>query len=348
MHNNFMKLQAAVVLALLAISSTTLADINCLTAAEATDTNDNGYAVAVQGDQGQGSIDCSVFEGFNGPMHPVTAILLEGGVGNTGTIGTVDDPLHWSVTDPDPNVHVDIAYILNSGDGQKCIITMANNSRAGNAGAGLKTNKDSTFVACADDYSTPQPAPTPTPPLATDQNNDCATNPDTAGFQTLIDNNPLFHGLILFGPGIEEGNSGLCTSKNLGDGKLKRCVNRCIKPGTTPNVAYNTPFYDDPGSYQVCTGDGPFYPIECRACELHTDVVADPNSPNTEFCWEQIQKAELTSTHFPNGSYKKAPGSKGEQVWGIDRKHGSDCYLINGRTASGWPYSYWFPSDCPK
>jgi len=357
MDNNFMKMKAAVVVAAFALPSITFADGLCLTAFEATDENDSGRGTLVQGDQGQGSIDCSVFQGYDSGMQDISQYIeLEGGVSNLGVIGTVTEPLFWKVSDLAPaDIHVDVLFISNAGDGSRCSQFYVNNAHSGYAGAGLKINKDSTVVACADSHFDPQPIPAPTPPLATNGDNDCGVG-DTKVFQDAIDASNGYHGLILFGPGVAEGSSGLCTKTNLKDdpekGKLKQCVNRCINPAANPDLQRNTPVFDDPSANSVCTGDGPFYPIECRVCELHTDV-EDPQNPGVEYCWEQIQKANLEDTANPqlpdysNGTFKKAPGSKGEQVWGIDRKHGSDCYLINGKTASGWPYSYWFPSGCP-
>jgi hypothetical protein len=99
--------------------------------------------------------------------------------------------------------------------------------------------------------------------------------------------------------------------------------------------------------------DGRF-PIECRVCELTAIVDSDFFEPELPFCWEQGQDVQIGTTDpkgdpnpFPN-TFKLPPPDQGNQAWTVNGKFGSICYLISGRTRSGYPYSYWAPSGCPN
>ena len=67
MFRDYMKTRLAVFLAVFALPGGVFAGV-CLTPEQATDPADMGFAVAIQSDQGQGSIECSAFIGPGGPM----------------------------------------------------------------------------------------------------------------------------------------------------------------------------------------------------------------------------------------------------------------------------------------
>lgn len=341
MFKDNIKMKLAVVMAVFTLPA--LVSAECLTTETATNDADTGYATQIQADQGQGSIDCSAFIGRGGPMYQIP-------VSQDKLIGTVTEPpgpIKWEVTDPDINVNVDVVFIGNS-DGSRCTQFYSGNARSGFAAAGTKTNKESTLIACTDDFSEPAPLPAPVPPVTT--NDTCADDPNTADFQTAINNNPVYDWVIVGGRNTTsgaEGNTAICVDEGNGNGVMTRCVERCITPATDATV----PWYQ-PGSAAHtanCLGDGPFFPIECRACELSSVVESDLFDPDTQFCWEQAQKATLEPRgDFPGGSFKLPPGEQGEQGWTVKGRNGSQCYLISGATQSGYRYSYWAPSGCPN
>ena len=340
MFRNYIKTKLGVVVVMLALPA--MVSALCLSTDDATDPADNGFATQVQADQGQGSIDCTAFIGRGGPMHQIPVWQDK----TIGTVTTPPGPINWKVTDPDINANVDVVFVGNS-DGSRCTQFYSGNARSGFAAAGEKTNKDSLLIACSDDFSEPAPPPAPVPPITTTDN--CSSDPNTEAFQLAINNNPNYDWVILGGRNTEsgaEGNTAICVDEGNGNGKMTRCVERCITPAadaTVPWYAPGTPEYD-----ANCLGDGPFFPIECRACELNSVVASDLFDPDTQFCWEQAQKATLGSAHFPNGSFKLPPGEQGEQGWTVKGRNGSQCYLISGATQSGYRYSYWAPSGCPK
>lgn len=314
----------------------------CLTPDQATDTDDSGYATAVQADQGNGSIECSAFIGPGGPMFQIP-------VQQDKTIGTVDpfSPIRWTVNDPDMSVNADVVFIGNS-DGSRCTQYYKGNARSGFAAAGTKDNKDATLVACSDGFSEPQPAAPPTPPVST--SGDCTQDPDDAALQSAINDNGKYDVVIGIGRGDKGDNTAICSDTN-GLGAQKRCVDRCITPDPLSPVTWY-----EPGTLEYednCTGDGPFYPIECRACELSSVIDSDPYvNGSPQYCWEQLQKADLSykgpDGNLLNGSFKKAPGPKSNQVWKVDEYAGSTCYKISGTTDTGYQYAYWVPTGCPK
>lgn len=264
--------------------------------------------------------------------------------------GTVDSPIFWSVPDSEPD-NVDVVFVGNS-DGARCTQSYSGNARSGFAGAGTKTNKNAILLACTDNYSEPEPPALPVAPKPPIIGENCDSDEDTSAFQKAIDNNPNYDWVIAGGRNKEsggEGNTAICVDRFNGDtdgnGKITRCVSRCVTPPTGSDVPWFAPGSDDYIEY--CGGDGPFFPIECRACALSTEVVSDYFDPETQFCWEQAQKAEVGSNKFANGSFKLPPPEQGRQAWDIKGRKGSYCYLISGQTQSGWPYAYWVPSNCP-
>ena len=150
MFMNYLKTKLAVCISLFALPALVSAGV-CLTPEQATDPEDNGFATAVQSDQGQGSIDCTAFIGPGGAMFEIP-------VAQDKPVGTVDplDPIQWTVTDPDLSVNADVVFIGNS-DGTRCTQFYKSNARSGFAAAGTKNNKAATLVACSDGFSEPEP-----------------------------------------------------------------------------------------------------------------------------------------------------------------------------------------------
>jgi len=331
------RLRTVVVAAALALPVMVSAG-ECLTTEEATNTieedGETGYATQIQSDQGQGGINCSAFTGPGGAMYqiPVAQDKLK---------GPVSDPIKWSVTDPDPDINVDVVFIGNS-DGSRCSQFYSGNARSGFAGAGTKRNKDATLVACSDGFVEPlppEPPVPPTPPLTT-IDGDCSSDPSTAAFQMAINDNPDYDYVIVGGRNDDsggEGNTAICVDQQNGDGRMKRCVERCITPDADSPVAYapNDPECLDPTAA--------IFPLKCRACELSSVVDSDLFEPDLPFCWEQAQKVDLDAETF-----RLPPPEQGEQGWTIKGRQGSRCYLISGQTQSGYRYSYWAPSGCPR
>jgi hypothetical protein len=305
-----------------------LVDASCLTPAEATDPADTGYATAVQADQGQGSIDCSVFTGPGGPMHQIQ-LLQDKPVGTVSPL----DPIHWTVNSTDPDENVDVLFIGNS-DGSRCNQYYKGNARAGFAAAGSKNNKAATVLGCSDGFSEQLPPAPPVPPISSSE--DCSVDPDSAALQAAINDNGKYDVVIGIGRGAKGDNTAIC-SDNTGLGAQKRCVATCVTPDINSPIAY------DPDAPE-CDTDGPFFPLKCRACELSIVVDSDPyTDENPPYCWEQLQKVDLTA-----GTFTKSPGPKSNQIWKVDEYAGSNCYLISGTTDTGYRYSYWVPTGCPK
>ena len=337
----------------------------CLTPLQATnrdkEDDEKGFATQVQADQGQGSIDCSAFIGLGGPMQSIS-------VNQNTLIGTVDEPIKWSVLEGQADV--DVIYIGNS-DGSRCTQFYSGNARSGYAGAGSKTNKDAILVACTDNQSEPEPPEPPTPPTPpiTTINGECSGD-DTKAFQAAIDGSEKFDWVIIGGRDTSsggEGNTAICVDQQNTVGTngvaaaaaedttgdiMTRCVERCITPDpATTGVLWYPLDADERKPGGICTGNGDvngFFPIECRACELSSEVASDIFDPDTQFCWEQAQRAETGNEHFPNGSFTLPPPEQGEQSWTVKGRQGSRCYLISGATQSGYRYSYWAPSGCPN
>src|SRR5210317_1880524 len=97
MIKNYLKINLVMVMAVFAMPALVSAN-ECLTPVEATDSSveNNGFAVAVQADQGQGAIDCSAFIGKSGdPMVPAVGFTLTEGANGSGvnpTAGTMGSP----------------------------------------------------------------------------------------------------------------------------------------------------------------------------------------------------------------------------------------------------------------
>ena len=333
MLRDYLRLKLMLVTALLVMP--VVVSAICLTPDQATDPNDKGYATAVQADQGNGSIDCTAFIGPGGPMHQVPIVQDK-------TLGTVApyDPIHWSLpAGTDASDNVDVLYIGNS-DGSRCNQYYKGNALAGFAAAGSKLNKPSDLVACADGYSEPQPQEAPVPPVSTSSDTcDDIKDPESKKLQDAINENGKYDVVIGIGRGKKGDNTAVCTDTSVGD--QNRCVDRCITPDPVNNPV---PVLADPHTDLDCEGDGPTFPLKCRVCELSTVVDSDPyTNGSPQFCWEQLQKVNLTE-----GTFKKAPGPKSSQVWKVDEYAGSTCYKVSGTTDSGYQYSYWVPSGCPK
>jgi hypothetical protein len=354
MFRDYLKTRLAVFLAALALPGVLVAGV-CLTPDQATNDAplETGFTVAIQSDQGQGSIDCSAFTGSGGPMFQID-------VNQDKTVGTAFPyaPIFWSippgaVPEPgaDPVVHADIVFIGNS-DGSRCTQILKGNARSGYAAAGTKSNKAATLVACSDGRFEEIP-PTVVPPVApVASGGRCdADDADTADedLQQAINGNGKYDVVIAIGRGVKGDNTAICSDNTVG--AQKRCVDRCITPDVDMDT--NSPTYYDPvanASDPACTGDGPFYPMRCRACELSTVIDSDPFDPGSpQFCWEQLQKADPDDSNYtPDGSFKKPPGPKSNQVWKVDEYAGSTCYKISGTTDYGYRYAYWVPSGCPN
>ena len=369
MFRNYIKARLAVFLAVFVLPGTLLA-AECLTAIDANADptlypENTGYATLVQVDQGQGSINCSDFIGDNGPMEPVEFpnFKVSGGVNGEGIIGTVDFPLNWETNDvSDPETFIKLVFIGNSGDGSRCTQFYTKNATAGKLGSGFKTNKASDFVACTegDPEEIPEPIVPPTPPDLTE-----AGCPDD--FQNVINiKDDEWDVMILSGSpkGVGgEGRSALCIDQTLNGGDpndpnppaLNRCANRCIVPDAAndPNwIPFDDPEREPGGN---CTETGPSFiatgrfPIACRVCELSSIVQSDFFEPDLQFCWEQGQDVQpAIQPSQPTGDFKLPPPDQGNQGWDVNGKFGSTCYLISGKTRSGYPYSYWAPSGCPN
>lgn len=357
MYRDYVKTRLAVFLAVLALPGVLVAGV-CLTPAdEATnpDPLETGFAVAIQSDQGQGSIDCSAFTGPGGEMSEVD-------VDQDQTVGPVSDPIFWwvpsNVADPENQIHADIVFIGNS-DGSRCTQYYKANARSGFAAAGTKTNKDATLVACSDlqfEEVPPVVVPPEAPVSTADGRCGDITSPDDSDLQEAINNNGKYDVVIAIGRGEKGDNTAICSDNTVG--AQKRCVDQCITPDPI-NVA-GTPEYipEDERVGTVC--EDPllaFYPLKCRVCELSSVIDSDPfvdgvnGSP--KFCWEQLQKVRLSGDEPPpvvysQGEFKKAPGPKSNQVWKVDEYAGSTCYKISGTTDYGYRYAYWVPSGCPK
>ena len=345
---NIRQLMAIVVFAMPSLVSAA----ECLTPAQATASDGGGFAVAVQADQGQGSIDCSAFIGQSGAaMMPVTDFTLTKGVGDEGIIGTKEFPLRWESSDPtNPLTNIRVLFIGNSGDGSRCTQYYTENAVSGWAGAGTKTNKASDVVACTDGFSEPEPQNPPVRPVSTAEG--CNDLDADLTLQQAINANTKYDVLIAIGRGDKGDNTAICSDETeLVD--QSRCVEQCITPDADSPVLYDP---DDPR----CQGDGPF-PINCRACELSTVIDSDPftnPSDDPKFCWEVLQKVRLPDSLDPldnykppvvyteEGEFKKAPGPKGNQVWNVREYAGSTCYQISGTTDSGYRYAYFVPSGC--
>lgn len=322
----YMKTRLAVFLAVLTLPGALVAGV-CLTPEQATNDTplETGFAVAIQADQGNGSIDCSAFVGPGGPMVPID-------VEQDKTVGTADplSPILWSVSDPDPEANADVVFIGNS-DGSRCTQYYKANARSGFAAAGTKTNKDATLVACTDGFfeEVPVVVVPPVPPVSTV---DGCTAEGDAALQDAIDNNPKYDVVIAIGRGVKGDNTAIC-SDTIDVVDQSRCVDQCITPEPGPGIAL-------PGDPD-CTGEGPF-PLKCRACELSTVIDSDPFSDDSpSFCWEVLQKVDLSTQTF-----KKAPGPKSNQVWKVHEYAGSTCYKISGTTDSGYRYAYFVPAGC--
>jgi hypothetical protein len=336
-----MKTRLVAFLAVLALPGVLVAGV-CLTPEQATNDDDpleTGFAVAIQADQGQGAIDCSAFIGPGGPMEDITHLVTQ-----DKTVGTAVPyaPILWSVSDPlNPEAHADVVFIGNS-DGSRCTQYYKANARSGFAAAGTKTNKDATLVACSDGFfeEVPVVVVPPVPPVSTSDS--CEVDSESAKLQQAINDNGKYDVVIGIGRGEKGDNTAIC-SDTTGLGAQKRCIDRCVTPDSDSPVGY------DPDALE-CQGDGPFFPMKCRACELSSVIDSDPfvdDSP--QFCWEQLQKVDLDDPNYlPDGSFKKAPGPKSNQVWKVDEYAGSTCYKISGTTDSGYRYAYWVPTGCPK
>jgi hypothetical protein len=353
MINNSFNIKHVMAMVVFAMPSLVSA-AECLTPVEATASDGGGFAVAVQADQGQGSIDCSAFIGQSGAaMMPVTDFTLTGGVGGEGIIGTKEFPLRWESSDPtNPLTNIRVLFIGNSGDGSRCTQFYTENAVAGNAGAGTKTNKASDVVACTDGFTEPEPQNPPVRPVSTA---DGCENPDgDFDLQDAINANPKYDVLIAIGRGDKGDNTAICSDNTAGPdptNSMTRCVEQCITPDADSPVPYNP---DDPR----CQSDGPFFPINCRACELSAVIDSDPFTTNPsndpKFCWEVLQKARLPDRPddylppvvYPEGEFKKAPGPKGNQVWNVREYAGSTCYQVSGTTDYGYRYSYFVPAGC--
>lgn len=328
MFTDYASIKLAVLMVMFSLPALVSAGV-CLTPEQATDPADDGFAVTIQADQGNGSIDCSAFIGPGGPMYPIA-------VSQDKLLGTADpyDPITWTVTDPDVSINVDVVFVGNS-DGSRCTQFYKGNARSGYAAAGTKNNKDSILVACGDGFSEPQPQDAPVAPVSSSE--DCTVDPDSAALQAAINDNGKYDVVIGIGRGEKGDNTAIC-SDTTGLGAQKRCVDMCITPDAeSTTVAY------DPDAPE-CEGDGPFFPLKCRACELSTVIDSDPYSEGSpQYCWEQLQKVDFTA-----GTFKKAPGPKSNQVWKVDEYAGSTCYKISGTTDTGYRYAYWVPTGCPK
>ena len=317
----------------------------CLSPGDATYYPDGGgYAVTVQSDQGQGSIDCTAFIGEGGPMRQLENVQ------QSSFIGTVDNPIEFTIVDTDPNdgilEHADVVFIGNS-DGSRCTQYYKGTTTKGYAAAGTKTNKESTLVACTDDSIDPQPQDAPTPPVSTAS--DCDVDTQSERLQDAINDNGKYDVVIGIGRGDKGDNTAICSDR----GAMKTCVDMCITPDPSdPSTPTWYPPSDDVNSpyQQICKDETrTTFPLACRACELNTVVDSNPfldgpagTAGNPAYCWQQLQKVNLDE-----GTFKKAPGPKSNQVWIVKEYAGSTCYQISGTTDSGYKYSYWVPSTCP-
>ena len=213
MKKNYLKLKQVMVIAVF-VMPTLVSAVECLTPDQATDSDGVGFAVTVQSDQGQGSIDCSAFIGLEGtPMEPIT-------ISQDKPTGTILNPIKWSLPEGAPFTHnVDVVFIGNS-DGSRCTQFYMGNARSGFAAAGNKTNKPSTIVACTDGDTDLITLPTaPEPPITT--TDDCSNNEFTSAFQTAIDNNPVYDWVIVGGRNTEsgkEGSTAICVDRFNGAG----------------------------------------------------------------------------------------------------------------------------------
>lgn len=314
--------------------------------------DETGYIVSIQADQGQGSINCGDFQGPGGPMYPLD-ITQQGGNGrvNNKSVWTVLDPIGWSA---------DLVFAA-SNDGKRCTQFYAGNAKSGYAAAGSKGGKQRTLIACTDRQEEELPPPPPTPPTPPDITEDgCPED-----FQNAINiSGDEWDVMILNGSpkgaAGGEGRSAICIDQTLNGGDpndpnppaLNRCANRCIVPDAAndpdwiPLIDPTTglpPSERQPGG--LCTDTRPGFdgrfPIACRVCELSNIVQSDPFEPDLQFCWEQGQDVN-------NGTFMDPPPDQGNQGWDVNGKFGSTCYLISGKTRSGYPYSYWAPSGCPN
>jgi len=367
MFSNFIKVRLVAFLSVLVLPGGLFA-AECLTAEEATadltqdpldqgiNPDETGYIVSIQVDQGQGTLNCGDFQGPGGPMYPLE-ITQQGGN------GSVNDKSVWTVLDPD-GWSADLVFAA-SNDGKRCTQFNAGNAKSGYAAAGSKGNKPRILIACTDRQEEELPPEPPTPPLppVTSFDGDCSANPDTAAFQTEINDQDRFDWVILGGgpdPDTgEESNTAVCI-RNIagtgdGSGEMNRCVNRCVVPADEATTG--VPWYPLGDAARntggVCAGsvgpdgDGRF-PIACRVCELSDIVQADFFEEDIPFCWEQGQDLRgANDLEFPN-TFKLPQPTQGEQGWTVDGVNGSTCYLISGRTRTGYPYSYWAPSGCPN
>jgi hypothetical protein len=335
---------------------------DCLDGRQCMGVANNGFAIAVQADQGQGSIECSDFVGRDGEdMHAVTfPIYLD-----TAT-GTVNDEIGWTTLNPadsgatyDPGKNVDVMFGANS-DGSRCTEFFTDNAVAGYVAAGIKTpRKQLQVVACADNFTdttVPAPLPKPVPPKVT-TNGGCP-----APFQNAVNKEDDEYDWIIMGgrnmAGGMENNTAICVDQNVNDETdqvMKRCVERCITPESDVSdpiwYSLNSNQRDPEYTGAVCTGngDGGRFPIECRVCELSTKVESDIFDAGIPFCWEQAQDVQLSSdSPAGDNTFKLPQPEQGEQGWTVKGRHGSTCYLISGQTQSGYRYSYWAPSGCPN
>jgi hypothetical protein len=328
----------------------------CLTTLEATNTEDvaeTGYATLIQADQGQGTIDCSAFSGPGGMMVPVP-----------GGVTTPVNSIGWSITSTDPEIHADLIF-ASSSSGARCTQQYAGNARSGNATAGTK-KRGVTILACTDgdlEELPPEPLEAPTPPLTT-IGSECTG--DTLGvIQGAIDGSLLYDWVIVGGRDTTtaggEGNTAICVDQenNVVDGLLPtddlmaRCVERCITPLNTSRVPW-FPLDADPQRQAggICTGNGDEngrFPIECRVCELTSEVASDIYQPDLEFCWELEQRADVPGGEpvpLQNGSFTLPPPFQGEQSWTVRGSHGSQCYTFVGQTQTGEYYTFKYPAGC--
>jgi len=366
MFSNFIKIRLVAFLTVLVLPGGLFA-AECLDAEGATADpseypDETGYIVSIQADQGQGSINCGDFQGPGGPMVPV-AITQEGGNGR------VNSPILWSVSDPG-GFSADLVFAA-SNDGKRCTQLYAGNAKIGNAAAGSKGGKQRTLIACTDEQEEELPPPPPTPPIPPDFTNagcpplfQALINEEGDEWDVMVLNGSFKGGVPEPGEDFNgEGRSAICIDQTLNGGDPatdisppNRCVNRCIVPDAANDpdwIPLVDPVTTLPPSARLpgglCTDTRPGFdgrfPIECRVCELTSEVPSDFFEPDLPFCWEQGQDAN--NPEFPD-TFKNPPPDQGNQGWDVNGKFGSTCYLISGRTRSGYPYSYWAPSGCPN
>lgn len=339
----------AMTLLVLFASQPALAQVAC--------SNDAAAYSIVEQKKGQGNGDCSIYKGPGGaPMYPLAVDAPVGGLTTSWVAlpGAENGPF------------ADVAVVA-AADGSTCIITYTKDiaSDGNMTTANGKPVKE--IQVCTDGMARAEPPPPPEPkPIVTGE--DCEVVAEQ--LQTAIEGLPQVD--VVFGVGLVAPDSNatqlsLCSDRTPTDNgpvsHQRQCVDRCETPTGYPDmVGPEGSECGDP------LPDGRL-PIGCRRCATsgYPDYnrPSGPNIPDdgetvVPWCWELMTNvAETTGpldpdadpalTYPPTWSYRPIERMD-ESTFSAKRVSGSLCYLLTGRTSSGYPYSAWVSLDggtCP-